>query len=235
MSRDSDCQSTELGALLHLASPVLPIGGFSYSQALEAAIHHGLITDAADAHQWIEGHLFEVMTKSEALIWIYLYNAWQAEDVEKISYWNDWFWASRETSEFRLETEQMGWSLVKLIKELAWGTPDQHAVLIAMQTITLPCAHTFACHTNGIQVHNGLHIYLYTWLENQVMAAMKGVPLGQVAGQKILLSIGRALASRMNDILTHACAEGTLVNTFAPQLNILSSRHEHQYSRLFRS
>jgi urease accessory protein UreF len=109
--------SSELGSLLHLASPTLPIGGFSYSQGLESAISNGLINNAQQAKRWIQDHLEGVIANSEAVVWVYLYHAWRAKDVNQIAKWNTWFWASRETSEFRNETEQMGWSLFKLIQE----------------------------------------------------------------------------------------------------------------------
>jgi len=227
--------SSELAALLHLASPTLPIGGFSYSQALEAAVSHGFVSDAQDAHQWIHDHLFSVVTQSEALVWLHLFEAWTSQDLEQIKYWNYWFWASRETSEFRQETEQMGWSLLKLIKEHHWGTIEEQEILSSMQPITLPCAHSFACSTQQVQAKNGLHVYLYSWLENQVMAAVKSIPLGQVAGQKILVAIGKELALQLDVMIEKSKSKNLIMNTFAPQLNILSSRHEHQYSRLFRS
>ena len=227
--------SSELGTLLHLASPTLPIGGFSYSQGLEAAVSHGFVTNADEAYHWIDEHLFSVIMQSEAIIWLYLHESWLLLDEEKITYWNNWFWASRETSEFRQETEQMGWSLLKLIKEHAWGSDQEKHFLNTIQPITLPCAHTFICSSQKVQAINGLHIYLYSWLENQVMAAIKSIPLGQVAGQKIIVAIGKKLSLHLDVVIKQSKSETFVLNTFAHQLNILSSRHEHQYSRLFRS
>jgi urease accessory protein len=67
------------------------------------------------------------------------------------------------------------------------------------------------------------------------MAAVKSIPLGQVAGQKILVAIGKELALQLDVMIEKSKSKNLIMNTFAPQLNILSSRHEHQYSRLFRS
>jgi len=227
--------SSELGTLLYLASPTLPIGGYSYSQGLEAAVSHGFVTNAEEAHDWIDHHLFTVITQSEAMVWLYLYEAWLLLDEEKITHLNHWFWATRETSEFRQETEQMGWSLLKLIKEHAWGTHQEKLFLSSIEPMTLPCAHAFICSSQKVQAINGLHIYLYSWLENQVMAAVKSIPLGQVAGQKILVAIGEKMSLHLDNLIEQSQSEKFVLNTFAQQLNILSSRHEHQYSRLFRS
>ena len=84
----------------------------------------------------------------------------------------------------------------------------------------------------GIDHESALAAYAFTWVESQVAAAVKAVPLGQMAGEKILFAmhafipeiVSRALAMTLDEI-----------RTFAPHLGILSARHENQYSRLFRS
>ena len=227
--------SSELGSLLHLASPTLPIGGFSYSQGLESAISNGLINNAQQAKRWIQDHLEGVIANSEAVVWVYLYHAWRAKDVNQIAKWNTWFWASRETSEFRNETEQMGWSLFKLIQDLGWAEQNDLTIFESIKPITLPCAHAFVCQHKNIQVRNGVHIYLFAWLENQVISAMKAIPLGQVAGQKILTELSQTLTNLLEGIIEKSQADDFSLNTFSMQLSILSSRHENQYSRLFRS
>nr|WP_108646852.1 urease accessory protein UreF [Polynucleobacter rarus] len=224
-----------LNAMLHLASPALPIGGFSYSQGLEAAINIGLVHDQVSAKNWIQTNLHSVIANAEAIIWVYLFQGWQNSDLAKISYWNQWFWASRETSEFRAETIQMGWSLAKLMQELERGTDEQLKLLKDVKKITLPCAHSYACQITGMTEREGLQTYLYSWIENQVMAAMKSVPLGQVAGQKTLLAILDTISDMMDEIFIKIALQEKPINTFSIQLSVLSARHESQYSRLFRS
>src|SRR5690606_19878216 len=97
-----------LAALQQLSSPALPIGGFSYSQGLEAAVELKLVHDAESARSWIHDQLHVVMAKAEAPLWCLLHQAWQDGDPEAVERWNQWFWASRETHELRQETEQMG-------------------------------------------------------------------------------------------------------------------------------
>ena len=227
--------ASQLSALLHLASPALPIGGFSYSQGLEAAVFHGLIHDATSAQTWIKEHLTNVVTKAEAIIWLYQFEAWNKGDLEIVCHWNEWFWASRETNEFRKETEQMGWSLLKLIKDLGLGKAEDLEMMHSLKPITLPCVHAYVCNYQKIEAIDGLHAYLFSWLENQVMAAIKIIPLGQVAGQKILIEISKTISSLLKDLVENSQSSQFQLNTFSPQLSILSSRHETQYSRLFRS
>jgi len=221
--------------LQQLSSPALPIGGFTYSQGLEAAVELGLVHDEASAGTWIEAQLNGVVADCEAPLWCLLFLAWTLRDTNDLRQWNEWFQASRETQEIRQETEQMGRSLVRLIDELAWGTDEQRAMLKALRPPTLPLAHSFACAAWEISALGGLSAYLFTWLENQVAAAIKSVPLGQTAGQRILDRLRRQLPILATQAYARSQASPPALHTLAPQYGIVSSRHATQFSRLFRS
>lgn len=225
----------QLVSLLHLASPALPIGGFSYSQGLEAAIDCGLVRDAATAERWIHDNLNHVQAQCEAPVWLLLHRAWQAQDRAALKRWNAWFHVTRETSELRLETEQMGWSLAKLVTQMAWGDDPMRDALRTISPLCLPTAFTAACVALGIDARDGLAAYAFNWAENQVAAALKAVPLGQVAGQQILRGLHRAVLDTVDEAERRANADPPQLSTFSPMLGLLSSRHETQYSRLFRS
>lgn len=226
---------SQLISLLHLASPALPIGGFSYSQGLEAAIDCGLVKDADSASEWIHDNLTHVQAQCEAPIWLLLHRAWASNDYASVARWNDWFHATRETSELRLETEQMGWSLVKLIAQMEWGDDAMRQALQAMSPLCLPTAFTAACVALAIDERDGLGAYAFNWAENQVAAAIKTVPLGQVAGQRMLRGLHGAVLDAVDEAQRRAGAEPPQLSTFSPMLGLLSARHETQYSRLFRS
>jgi urease accessory protein len=202
-----------LARLLQLASPALPVGAYSYSQGLEAAVEAGIVKDAASAERWIADVLEFSVARIEAPI---LWRLMQGEPL------NDYFLASRETAELRAETLQMGHSLKKLIEELGLGS-------LPVDEPAYPTAYAFAVEKLSLDRRQALLAYLWSWLENQVIAAIKTVPLGQTAGQKMLLSLG----SRLDEIADRAPSEG--MQNFAPGLAVLSARHETQYSRLFRS
>jgi urease accessory protein len=202
-----------LPRLLQLASPMLPVGAYSYSQGLEAAVEAGIVTDAASAERWIGDVLELSVARMEAPV---LWRMMQGEAL------NDLFLASRETAELRAETLQMGHSLCRLLSEL--GVSGVPAGAIAY-----PCAFARAVRHWGIEPREALVAYLWSWLENQVMAAIKAVPLGQTAGQRMLLSLGGRLEAMAAQVPEYA------LSNFAPGLAMLSARHEKQYSRLFRS
>jgi urease accessory protein len=198
--------------LLQLASPALPVGAYSYSQGLEAAIEAGIVTDATSAERWIGDVLEFSVARMEAPV----LRRQMAGPSQRV---NDLFIATRETAELRAETLQMGHSLAKLLADLGVDVPIENAAL--------PSAFACAARAWGIPPRDAVVAYLWGWLENQVMAAIKAVPLGQTAGQKILLALGERL-----DVDELGEAQWT---NFAPGLAILSCRHETQYSRLFRS
>ncbi len=232
--------STEAGAnsgvalarLLQLASPALPVGAYSYSQGLEAAVEAGVVRDAPSAGAWIGDALALSMAKLEAPAWCRLHAAWAARDHAAVRELDAWFRVTRETAELRAETLQMGYSLRRLCVELGEFEAAPLAELQLMDEIAFPTAFTFAVAQWGIPVRDALVAYLWSWLENQVMAALKAVPLGQTDGQRLLLRLGASLPSIVEDAM--AAGDAVLAN-FAPGLAIASSRHETQYSRLFRS
>jgi urease accessory protein len=204
--------------LLQLASPTLPVGAYSYSQGLEAAIEAGIVKDAQSAERWIRDVLdFSIASMEAPVLFRLLTEETETENL------NTLFLASRESAELRAETVQMGYSLCRLLGEL--GMQDLPAGEVAF-----PAAFAFAARHWDIAPREALLGYLWSWLENQVMAALKGIPLGQTDGQRILLSIGNSLPS----IAERAIGLKNLAN-FAPGLAMLSSRHETQYSRIFRS
>ncbi|HZM35922.1 MAG TPA: urease accessory protein UreF [Burkholderiales bacterium] len=196
--------------LLQLASPVLPVGAYSYSQGLEAAVEAGIVVDAASAQRWIGDALELSVGAMEApLLWRML----NGEDCDAL------FVASRETAELRSETLQMGASLARLLKDLSFDAPEG----------SYPAVYAFAARQWRIAPQDALTAYLWSWLENQVMAALKAVPLGQTDGQRMLLTLGEELP-----VITEKAKTRDLEN-LAPGLAFLSARHETQYSRLFRS
>ncbi|CAM2161099.1 urease accessory protein UreF [Paraburkholderia tropica] len=229
----------ELTALLHLASPALPIGAFSYSQGLEAAIDARLVETAEDAAHWIAHGLANVLAPGELPFLAHQLERWRAHDTDNAAAAtqalidaNAEFIASRESAELRRETAQMGWSLRQLCAQLEWGDAARRATLDRMTPVAQPTAFAFAAYAHDASTEATLAAYAFSWVENQTAAALKAVPLGQVAGQRIVVALRPAIA----DAVARALATPPdSLNTFAPQLGILSARHESQYSRLFRS
>ena len=235
MSDDPSADSLRvlpLVRLLQLASPGLPIGAYSYSQGLEWAVESGEVRDAAGAHAWIGDVLDCVVASGEAAITWRLLATLRRDDWPAFATWNSWFRASRETSELRAETEQTGGSLAKLLQDLDLVDATARGMLQTLPPITLPAAFALAARAFAIPAEGALAAYVWSWLENQVLAAIKLVPLGQVAGQRVLTALG----ARIPAVVATASTLGDDdLSTFAPGLALASARHETQYTRLFRS
>jgi urease accessory protein len=218
--------------LLQLASPALPIGAYSYSQGLEWAVEVGEVRDAATAGVWIGDVLELVMAPGEAALLVRLLSAAGNGDWSRFATWNAWFRASRETAELRAETEQTGGSLAKLMADLALLDARAGEMLPSLAPITLPAAYVLAARAFAVPEDAALTGYVWSWLENQVLAATKLVPLGQVAGQRLLVALGERIQPAVAKAMT---VHDDDLSTFAPGLCLASARHETQYSRLFRS
>jgi urease accessory protein len=213
--------------LLQFASPALPIGGYSYSQGLETAIDEGLVHDADSARTWLARYLDEVMACWDAPLLWRLLKAFAARDGAAIAEWSACFLASRDTAELRAETVQMGYSLTRLVSEL--GIAD---VAPLGQETSLPAAFACAADALGIPHEEALLAMLFSWAENQVLVCVKSVPLGQVAGQRLLLSLRPELERAAE--CARALPDQALSN-WSPGLSMLSMRHEVQHGRLYRS
>lgn len=224
--------SLALVRLLQLASPALPIGAYSYSQGLEWAVESGVVIDESSAQRWIGDLLAHNLGRFEAPYLADMLAAWRGEEIEQLQQLDAEFLASRETAELRAETLQMGYSLLRLLQDLAGFPPTITAQLQDMLQPSFPLVWSAAATAWEIPIEEAISTYLWAWAENQVMAVIKAVPLGQTAGQRMLLEIGQRIPDVARQAMTLADEE---VANFAPGFAITSSRHETQYSRLFRS
>ena len=218
--------------LLQLASPALPIGAYHYSQGLESAIEAKLVVDPATLEAWLRDQLELNLGRFEAPIFLRLFDAWVARDYTQIASWNRQFLAARETSELRVETLQMAKSLIKILDTLS--IMDIHAGdwLQSQSAATLPAVFSLAAYCMGLERSEALHVYLWSWLENQVAAALKTFALGQSAAQTALFALAADVTATA--AAATAIADEDLTNS-CPGLALLCAKHETQYSRLFRS
>jgi urease accessory protein len=163
-----------------------------------------------------------------------MYRAYRAQPLTdplpQIAYWNSWFLSSRESIELRRETEQMGWSLLQLANTLSWIPPT--SAFRQPDPIAFPTAFALSAAALDLSEETTLTAFCFGWLETQVAAAMKLVPLGQAAGHRILTHCRPNVADVVNSAANTTPEE---ISSWAPMLGIFSALHETQYSRLFRS
>jgi len=219
-------------ALLRLASPQLPIGGYSYSQGLEMAVEHAIVTGPASAGRWIGDQLLLNLARFEAPLLLAHCTAAAEDDWENLHRLSETHRASRETRELHLESRQMGYSLQQLLTGLPELDQSARGFLERVGEPHLALGWALAARAWHIDPQDALAAWLWSWLENQLAVLMKTLPLGQQAAQR--------LTSELTPLLQNAQRHATELDPehigSAPfGLALASMAHERQYSRLFRS
>lgn len=221
-------QALELLKLLYLASPSLPVGAYAYSQGLESAVENMWLDNDDKICAWVLGVLENSIASTDLPVLSRCYDAWLANDLAAINHWNTFLIASRETKEFLLEDSQLGIGLARVLEThnitKHQGTIDD--------PISFPVLFALAGTEWSIDKKELSHAFAWSWLENQIAAATKTIPLGQTQAQRILMRILEALPKILvsaEQIREDAIGAGL------PGLALASCLHERQYSRLFRS
>ncbi len=215
--------------LCQLVSPALPIGSYHFSQGLEYAVHAEWIHDEQEAGNWILGMAHNAIGTLDVPVLLRMHDAWVGGDTASVKRWSQFLIASRETSELRAEERHMGKALAKVLVELEIESAREWIV----------CNHTsygamfsLAAAQWSIDPRSTAQAYLWAWSENQVLAALKLLPIGQSAGQRILNRIIPAIPG----IVANAIGiNDEDIGIATPLHGIASAWHETQYSRLFRS
>ena len=221
--------STATLNLLRLSSPSLPIGAYAYSQGLEFACEQAWVHDAESTQAWISGLLHSTQTHLDIPVLVRLYNAWRSGSNDEIKHWSQFLLASRESKELHAEDQYLGNALSRLLLDLDVLHAEE---LVAMNYVTYATAFSLAAHAWKIELYDCCSGYLWAWCENQVNAAIKLIPLGQTAGQRVLSSLIEIIPAALQKGIVLQDEE---IGSTAIGLGIASANHETQYTRLFRS
>ncbi len=229
----------QLLTLLQLVSPTLPVGGFNYSEGLEWLVEQGSIGDRHQLQQWLSTELEQGSIRVETAVMLRAYRAVQKATVlnrqatlADLSYWNQWLTATRETQELRQQSWQMGTSLRRLLLDLDSIFTDYFEFVPSTEPVHWAIAFGIAAAVGQIPDHQCTLGYLHSWANNLISAGIRLVPLGQTAGQQILLALHHVMQQQAIEILAlpddelFSCSWG---------LSLASMNHETQYTRLFRS
>lgn len=231
MRTDTPLPAASLLQLIWLASPALPVGGFSYSEGLESAVDTARVATESEATDWLADQLHLTLARADLPVLARAISAWRTDDHAALHALNRWLLQTRETSELRAQTVQMGRSLLEWLRNHDGMAPAQLQACAALEP-SYPIAFALAAASTQAPVRDCLLAYAFGWAENMMQAAIKAVPLGQSAGQRILAR----LAVEIPAAVDAACQLPEAAwQAFSPMLAILSSQHETQYSRLFRS
>lgn len=214
--------------LWQLINPTLPIGAFAYSQGQEYAVETGWIKDEVSTQQWIESLLLNVLAVTEIPIMFRCHQATREQDQDSFGYWNQVLLAMRESAELYQEDIQLGAAMVRIMPSLQLTWPESYQE----SAVSYAAAFGFASAELDIPVRQTAEGFLWAWCENQVAAAIKLVPLGQSAGQRLLTSLSTQIITAVEQGL--ACGDED-IGMLAPGFAMASALHETQYSRLFRS
>lgn len=219
-------------ALLRLASPQLPIGGYSYSQGLELAVEQGLVDSPDSAQRWLADQLLLNLARFEAPLLLAHCQAAAVGDWTRLRDLAAQQRASRESRELRLESRQMGYSLEQLLAGLPELDDASRALFAELPEPGLAVAWALAARAWRIDPQDALAAWLWGWLENQLAVLMKTLPLGQQAAQRLTSALLPQLeqAQRLASALPAEHWGGAAFG-----LALASMAHERQYSRLFRS
>ncbi|MDP2284296.1 MAG: urease accessory UreF family protein [Pseudohongiella sp.] len=212
--------------LMHLSSPGLPVGAYAFSQGLEYAIEAGWLRSDVDVSQWLEAQLFFALARLDIPLLLRLHKTIADNDHEQTQWWNDYGLASRETRELQLTDTATGLALQRLLPSLSVPA------LACEPPVSFVCGYAQAAVNWQISAEMAALGYCWSWLENQVNAATKLVPLGQTQAQKLL----NTLQEKIPLAIEHAKGLGDDdLGMSLPALTLASMYHETQYTRLFRS
>ena len=215
--------------LFQLISPSLPVGGFTYSQGLEWAIEAHWVTDKPSLKGWLQSILAATVATLELPVLIRLLNGFNQDDEASVVHRTEWLIACRETMELRKEERQRGAALARLLPSLGIQIPSHLAATVSSCQLT---GIALAANQWGIECQQLCRGYSWSWLENNVVAGVKLIPLGQTHGQQIMLELAEIIPAAVTKAMG---ADDEDIRSSTPAMAIASSRHETQYTRLFRS
>ena len=218
---------------LQLISPSLPVGAFSYSEGLEWLVQNKKVNNEITLFNWIESELLRGQITIEAcsishimrdlLLWS------KTKDIKNkcvIYEWNSWLSSLRVSPDVRSQQTQMGESLLQLLIDLDHPLPDNEKKFI------WPIAWAWAGVCWDIPRIDLVEGFLYSWVANQLSAALRLLSLGPTKAQQLQQKSLKLIKSQASYLLEQNPKEiwvGDVGAIMAQQ------SHVELYSRLFRS
>jgi urease accessory protein len=224
-----ELDSAALLRLMQLSSALLPIGGFAYSQGLESAVERGWVGDEAALERWLGGIGRHVLARLDLPVLLAAHAAWLEGDGERARSLAELLLAQRESRELLEQDEQLGSALAAVLDNL--GVPRARE-LRGRAGASYPVVFALGAVHFALPAPAAAHGYAFAWLEQQVGAAARLVPLGHMASQRVLSALLREVPGWIELALA---LPSDRIGAVTPALALAAAWHETQYSRLFRS
>ena len=209
-------QSDNIMILQAWFSPSFPVGAFSYSHGLEAAINSGFIKSSNDLVGWINHLLKEGSGWNDGVFLSAAYNNVSDANCLCLS-----LAASRER---HLETSEMGTAFVRAVNNV-YG-------LKLKENLTYPVAIGKAARAFKIDLRLTLQSFLQSFVNNLIHVGIRIIPIGQEAGQDCLFRLMPNIKS-LSEELANSCIHDLRGGAFFADL--LSMHHEYSEQRIFRT
>ena len=215
--------------LLAWASPSFPIGAFSYSHGLEAAVAGGEVHDRATLEAWIAAIVTQGSGRIDADTLRAAYRAAADGDCSALDTANHRGRAFRATAELALESAQQGSAFLSTCRA-AW--PDPFIAMWVSESVCHAAVFGAVAARAGVALPDALIGYLQAFAANLVSAGLRLGVIGQNDGQRILAALEPVVAHAVKGASTRDPADFGAASFAA---DLASMAHETQYVRLFRS
>ena len=222
----------KLNRLLQLCSANLPVGGFSFSQGLEYAVEMGWVNNPTSTKEWISFNLHQSIAHTDLVLLNRLQKALIEDDFGSFHRWNQHALACRESNELYLADVAMGKALMRLLKDIQGIDSQHYVVLIREKEISFVSAFALSAYLFGLELSVMQSGFCWAYIDNQVAAATKLVPLGQTQAQNLLFELSEQVEQAIEQANQ---IDDDDIGASLTRLAMASAWHETQYTRLFRS
>jgi urease accessory protein len=224
--------------LLQLADSALPIGGYTHSWGLEAAVSRGLVRDAETLETWTRSWLRFVLGPCEAVVMVASYGAARTGQTAQLRHANTLLTASLNPPSVRSASQEMGEQLLSLARGWSWSAAGVRELIGE----TAPTSHDTYWHhavvfgvlaaLAGATAADALAAYLHQAALGMIGAALRALPIGHTHGQQVLAYLHDDIVALTADLAGRSLEQAGSGSVF---YEVLCDEQTRLYTRLFRS
>lgn len=219
--------------LYQLIDSNFPTGMFSHSFGFETYLQHEMIISPDDFKKWLLVMIQDQLAYQDLLAMRVVF-----EDltVDNLLIWTQKLHAQTMAKEVRQGNQRMGQQFFQLFEKIAPSSLlDDYGKALSQANLQPHSAMVFIIiATRGaVSEQELLLAYAYSFMSALVQNGVRGVPLGQVAGQRLILE----LVSELEEVIYKVINELTIADfgLASPALEIRQMQHEWLRARNFMS